>query len=122
MSQNRKKHANPLPVASLARWIFLAFFAGVIGLSYVYLKNEQARTGDQIKNMERRLNELTTQNEVLHGRVSTLSSRTALQKRLNDGFIKMIPVTDNRIVRVNGNPMRIASGELRAVSNEVAIK
>ena len=121
MAQNRKKHANSLPVHWLARSIFFAFLAGIMGLGYVYLKNQQASTGDEIKNMERKLSDLTTQNEVLHGRISTLSSRTTLQRRLNEGFIKMIPVSDNRIVRINGTPMRIASGEIRAVSNEVAV-
>jgi len=122
MAQNRKKHANSLPVASLARWIFLAFFLGITGLGYVYLKNQQASTGDEIKILERKLDEYTTQNNVLHGRISTLSSRTALQRRLNEGFIKMIPVSDDRIVRVNVAPARIAAGEIRAVSNEVAAK
>ena len=126
MSLHRKKHANSLPVHWFARSIFYAFMAGIIGLGYVYIKNQQATTGDEIKNMERKLSDLMTQNDVLHGRVSTLSSHSTLQKRLNDGFIKMIPVSENRIVRVNGmsnaSPIRIASGEIRAVSNEVAVK
>jgi len=119
---NRKKHANSLPVAPLARWIFVAFFLGMTGLGYVYLKNQQASTGDEIRNLERKLDDLTTQNNVLHGRISTLSSRTTLQRRLNEGFIKMIPVSDDRIVRVNAAPARVAAGEIRAVSNEVALK
>jgi len=126
MALNRKKHVNSLPVHWLARSIFSAILVGVMGLGYVYLKNQQASTGDEMKNMERKLSDLMTQNEVLHGRISTLSSRTTLQRRVNEGFIKMIPVSENRIVRLNGTPngapMRIAAGEIRAVSNEVAVK
>jgi hypothetical protein len=122
MSHNRKKHANSLPVATLARWIFVAFFIGVTGLGYVYLKNQLCSTGDEIKNMEHKLEDLITQNNVMHGKISTLSSRTMLQRRLNEGFIRMIPVSDDRIVRVNVQPVRIAGGEIRAVSNEVAAK
>ena len=122
MAHNRKKHANTLPVATLARWIFVAFFVGVIGLGYVYLKNQLHSTGDEIKNLEHKLDDLATQNNVMHGRISTLSSRTMLQRRLNEGFIKMIPVSDDRIVRVNIQPARIAGGEIRAVSNEVVAK
>jgi len=122
MAQNRKKHANSLPVAWLARWVFVAFFLGVTGLGYVYLKNQLHSTGDEIKVMERKLDDLAVQNNVMHGRISTLSSRTMLQRRLNEGFIKMSPVSDDRIVRVNVTPARIAAGEIRAVSNEVAAK
>lgn len=122
MAQNRKKHANALPVASLARWIFVAFFMGVTGLGYVYLKNQLHSTGDEIKILECKLDDLTTRNNVLHGRISTLSSRTTLQRKLNEGFIKMIPVSDDRIVRVNVAPAHLAAGEIRAVSNEVASK
>jgi len=122
MAQNRKKHANALPVASLARWVFLAFFMGIIGLGYVYLKNQLHSTGDEIKTLECKLDDLTTRNNVLHGRISTLSSRTALQRKLNEGFIKMIPVSDDRLVRVTVAPAPVTAGEIRAVSNEVAAK
>ena len=122
MAHNRKKHTNTLPVASLARWIFVAFFIGVTGLGFVYLKNQLHSTGDEIKTLERKLDDLTTQNNLMHGRISSLSSRTMLQRRLNEGFIKMIPVSDDRIVRVGVQPSRLAAGEIRAVSNEVAAK
>jgi hypothetical protein len=122
MAHNRKQNVNTLPAASLARWIFVAFFIGVTGLGYVYLKNQYHRTGDEIRNLERTYDDLVTQNNLMHGRISTLSSRTTLQRRLNEGFIKMIPVSDDRIVRVNVQPARVASGEIRAVSNEVAAK
>lgn len=122
MAQNRKKHANALPVASLSKWIIAAFFLGVVGLSYVYLKNQHLTTGDEIKRMERELANLNTQNELMHGRIVALSSRSVLQRRLNEGFIKMIPVTDDRIVRINTTPVQIAQGEIRPVSNEVAAK
>jgi hypothetical protein len=122
MAQNRKKHANSLPVASLAKWIIAAFFLGVIGLSYVYLKNQHLTTGDEIKRLEREFDSLNTQNDLMRGRIAALSSRSVLQRRLNEGFIKMIPVTDDRIVRINTAPSRNAQGEIRPVSNEVAAK
>lgn len=122
MAHNRKKHANALPVASLARWVLAAFLIGVTGLGYVYTKNQLHRSGDEIKSLEHKLDDLTTQNNLMHGKISTLSSRSMLQRRLNEGFIKMVPVSDDRIVRVNVQPVRIAAGEIRAVSNEVSAK
>ena len=122
MAQNRKKHANKLPVATLTKWVIAAFFFGVVGLSYVYLKNQLHSTSDEIKVLECKLAELNTQNELLRGNISALSSRSVLQRHLKEGFIKMIPVSDDRIVRVSVASEREAAGEIRAVSNEVAAK
>jgi len=122
MALNRKKHANKLPVATLTKWVITAFFFGVAGLSYVYLKNQLHTTCDEIKVLECKLAELNTQNELLRGNISALSSRTVLQRHLKEGFIKMIPVSDDCIVRVSAAPVRDVTAEIRAVSNEVAAK
>jgi hypothetical protein len=122
MAQNRRKHANTLPLASLSKWLLVLFIFGVVGLSFVYLKNQLHATGDEIKRMEREAADLNTRNDILRGRIASLSSRSVLQRRLNEGFIRMIPVSDDRIVRVNGGPARLALDEIRAVSNEVLAK
>ena len=81
------------------------------GLMFVYLKNGLHPQGGQIKELERELAELNTKNEVLKTKIASLSSRAVIQRRLNDGFIKMIPISDDRIVRVSAPPQRIAVRE-----------
>lgn len=122
MAQNRKKHANKLPVATLTKWMIVAFFFGVAGLGYVYLKNQLHTTSDEIKILEGTLARLSTENDLLRGNISALSSRSVLQRHLKEGFIKMVPVSDDRIVRVSAASAREVAGEIRAVSNEVAAK
>jgi hypothetical protein len=111
MAVNRKKHTAQINIAPLAKVIALVFFAGFIGLMFVYLKNGLHPQGGQIKDLERELAELNTKNEVLKTKIASLSSRAVLQRRLNEGFIKMIPISDDRIVRVSAPPERIAARE-----------
>lgn len=121
MSLNRRRHANALPLLSMARWILMAVFFGMAGLGYVYFKNQLHTSGVEIKRLERELAELQTSCEVAQAKIASLSSRTELQRRLNTGFIKMQPITDERIVRVSGPGVPgLASaepGELRPVVN-----
>lgn len=116
MAVNRKRHTNSMPMAALSRWMLVAFFLCIAGLGYVNLTNQLHQAGSRIKDLERQLASLETQTEVARTRVASLSSRAALQRRLNEGFIKMIPITDDRIVRINSK----TPGEIRQASNRVA--
>jgi hypothetical protein len=117
MGFNRRRHANTLPLASIAIWITVAAFVCAAGLFYVYCKNQLHITGTKIKLLERELEALIKQDEVVRAKIASLSSHAALQRRLDDGFIKLVPITDDRLVRVEASPIR-APSELRSVVNE----
>lgn len=113
---NRRRHANAVPLASIATWVVVCIFIGGAGLWYVYLKNQLVTTGTKIKALERELADIRTQDEVVSSKIASLSSRATLQRRLNEGFIKLVPITDDRLVRLDAAP-RNDSAEIRAVSN-----
>ncbi len=117
MASNRRRHPNAVPLASICTWVTICLLLGGAGLWYVYLKNQIHSDGTKIKALERELAELATQDEVVSAKVALLSSHSALQRRLADGFIKLIPISDDRLVRLE-NPARPTQGDLRAVSNE----
>ncbi len=117
MASNRRRHANAVPLALIATWILVLGTLGAAGLGYVYLKNQIHVTGAKIKSLENELEKLNTQDEVMRAKIAVLSSRDAMNRRLNEGFIKLVPVSDERLVRVE-MPSRKAVSELRAVSNE----
>ena len=87
------------------------------GLGYVYLSNGINADGDQVRKLEKELGALRTQNEVVRTQIGTLTSRNAIQRRLNEGFIKMVQISDGSIVRLNGGSPAIAA--LRTISNQV---
>ena len=95
------------------------------GLSYVYLKNQLHVSGVQRKGMEQELNELISENNVMEAQISRLTSRTALQRRLDEGFIKLVPITSQAIVRVHPQENtrwaaedRTGGNQLQTVSHE----
>lgn len=116
MAENKRRHANAIPVASFVTWTFIGLFVCVGGLGFVWCKNDLHRTGGRIKDLERELLDLRNKNEVARAHIAQLSSTKALQDRFDTGFIKLIKIADDRIVHV---PVKASERtELRAVSNE----
>jgi hypothetical protein len=100
MNRSRRKSWNPVEAASLARWIVLTAFLALIGLIYVYLTIQLYHLGDRKKALENELAGLRMQNDVAKGQIAALTSRSALQRRLKEGYLKMIPITEHNIVRL----------------------
>jgi hypothetical protein len=97
------------------KWVVIAVFLGITGLSYVYLSNTMHNNGSEISKIEKDNSRLKVLIEEAQAKITQLSSRTVLQRRLNEGFIKMVAITDDRIVRINA-PQHSAN-EIRAVAN-----
>jgi hypothetical protein len=118
MNRRRRKNFNPIDAPSLARWIVIAGFLAATGLSYVYLTVQLHHQGVQRRALEQELIATRTQNEDAKVQIAALTSRTALQRRLKEGYLKMIPITEQSIVRLNA-PLRSASeDELQPVANQ----
>ena len=118
MNRSRRKNLNTIDAPSLARWIVLTLFVAVTGLIYVYLSVQLHRLGDQQKLLEKELFALRNDNEVATGQIAALTSRSALQRRLKEGYIKMIPIAERNIVRLTA-PARIPEEDaIQPVANE----
>jgi len=122
MSRNRRRHSNQVPVRALSPWLILSAILLIGGMSWVNIKNQIFTKGQEIKRLESQLAEIETQGKALDSRIAVLSSRTALQKRVSDGFIKVIPIVQEKVVQVNLNPNGVYASltggdEIRAVSN-----
>jgi hypothetical protein len=75
-------------------------FLALAGLAYVYLTLQLYHLGERRKALENELAALRTQNDVAAGQIAALTSRTALQRRLKEGYLKMVPVSESKIVRL----------------------
>jgi len=116
MSRSRRKNINSVDAASLARWIVVIAFLAVAGLSYVYLNLQLHRLGDRKKALETELASLRAQNEVARVQTAALTSRAALQRRLKEGYLKMIPIAEHNIVRLT-MPAPNSENAIQPVSN-----
>jgi hypothetical protein len=116
MNHSRRKDLNTVGAVSLARWIVLTAFFALTGLSYVYLTLQLYHLGDRKKALETELASLRTQNDVAGVQIAALTSRLALQRRLKEGYLKMIPIAERNIVRLT-MPAANFDDALQPVSN-----
>src|SRR5260370_6235274 len=100
MNRSRRRNWNAVNAASLARWIVVTVFLALAGLSYVYLTLQLYHLGERRKAIENELVSLRTQNDVAGVQIAALTSRSALQRRLKEGYLKMVPIFENNIVRL----------------------
>jgi hypothetical protein len=108
MHAPRRKSFNSVNAASLARWIALTGFLALTGLIYVYLTLQLYHLGDRKKALETELTNLRLQNDIARAQITARTSHLALQRQLKDGYLKMIPIAEQNIVRLSApRPARV---------------
>ncbi len=120
MNHSRRKNQNTVNAASLARWIVVTAFLALAGLSYVYLTLQLYHLGERKKLVENELLSLRTQNDVASVQIAALTSRSALQRRLKEGYLKMIPISERDIVRITVPARRSDEDAIQPVVNQRA--
>ena len=118
MPDNRRRNANTVPVVKFLTFTALGTAACAAGLSFVWCKNQMFTTGVQIKKLEGELVQLRSRNEAARTNIAKLISTAELQKRYASGWIKLVPISGDRIVLVGSGPKAAGPGELRAVNND----
>ena len=116
MPRARRKQFNAINAASLARWLVVTGLIAVAGLIYVYLTVQLYHLGDQKKKLEIELTNIRSEIDVANVQIAALTSRSALQRRLKEGYLKMIPIAEQHIVRLNP-PTARGEDAIQPVSN-----
>ena len=120
MHAPRRKAFNSVNAASLARWIAITASLAMTGLIYVYLTLQLHDLGDRKKALENELTSLRAQNDVASVQIAALTSRSAMQRRLKEGYLKMIPIAEHNIVRLNASPRPPGEDAVQPISNKRA--
>jgi hypothetical protein len=122
MSRSRRKNWNVVNAASLARWLVLTVFLALTGLSYVYLTLQLYHLGERKKALENELAALRTQSDVATGQIAALTSRVALERRVKEGYLELVPISERNIVRLTIPEHRPDGVRIQPVINERAGK
>jgi len=122
MKRSHRKNWNAVNAASLARWIVVTAFLALAGLSYVYLTLQLYHLGERKKAVENELISLRTQNDVASVQIAALTSRSALQRRLKEGYLKMIPISENNIVRLTIPARPAEEDAIQPVANRSGLR
>ena len=120
MHAPRRKTFNSVNAASLVRWILITGFLALTGLIYVYLTLQLYHLGDRKKALENELTSLRSQNDVASVQIAALTSRSAMQRRLKEGYLKMIPITEQNIVRLSMPSRERREDAIQPVANKRA--
>ena len=113
---------NPIQIAKALKYIAFAVITGSLGLSYVYLKNQQFALADEIRLTEKRIKQVRAENEVLLAKTTELSSRRALQHRMTSGSLHVVQISGDKIARLTPASPAMEDGVLRTASNERAAR
>jgi hypothetical protein len=122
MNRSRRRNCNAVNAASLARWIVMTAFLALAGLTYVYLTLQLYHLGERRKAIENELISLRTQNDVASAQIAALTSRSALQRRLKEGYLKMMPISEANIVRLTIPPRSPEENTIQPVVNPSAAR
>jgi hypothetical protein len=117
MNRSHRRNRNAVNAASLARWIIVTAFVALTGLGYVYLTLQLYHLGERRKAVENELASLRTQNDVASVQIAALTSRSALQRLLKEGYLKMLPISENKIVRLTVPPRAADEDTIQPVAN-----
>jgi hypothetical protein len=97
-------------------------FLALAGLTYVYLTLQLYHLGERRKAIENELISLRTQNDVASAQIAALTSRSALQRRLKEGYLKMMPISEANIVRLTIPPRSPEENTIQPVGNPSAAR
>ena len=122
MHAPRRKAFNSVNAPSLARWIAITATLATTGLIYVYLTLQLHDLGDRKKALENELTSLRAQNEVASVQIAALTSRSAMQRRIKEGYLKMIPISERNIVRLSASARLPGEDALQPIANRRAAK
>lgn len=106
MQRARRKQFNSINAPALARGIVITAFLSVTGLIYVYLSLQLYDLGKQKTKLEQELGTLKAESKINADQIAALTSYPALQRRLKEGYLKMVPIAERNIVRVNSPSFR----------------
>ena len=122
MPAPRRRAFNSVNAVSLARWIAITASLAMTGLIYVYLSLQLHELGARKKALENELTSVRAQNEVASAQIAALTSRSAMQRRLKEGYLKMIPISEHNIVRLNVPSRPRGEDAIQPVANKRVVR
>jgi cell division protein FtsB len=120
MKGNRRRATNAIEVNFVVRMLVFGFLTGMAALFFVYLKNQQHAVGNKSRIVEQQFHEYEARNTALEARITSMTSRGYLQRKLDEGYIRLEAVRDTAVARITPPASAEPDGVLRTASREPA--
>ena len=118
MQRTRRQQFNTIDAPSLVRWLLIATFVAVTGLIYVYLTVQLKKLGDHKVALEKEITALRIANTDTSTQIANLTSRPALERRLKEGYLKLVPIPESAIARLSPMSERVRDDGVQPVANQ----
>ncbi len=96
----RSRYRNPIKTGLIARLVIYCILTGALGGGFVWVRNEQVKTGDQIRQLENELADLESQAQLWQIRVASAKDRVELAKRLKWSGSDLQPIDPQRVLQL----------------------
>ncbi len=122
MQRARRKQFNTINAPALARGLVITAFLSVTGLIYVYLSLQLYDLGKQKNKLEQTLTGLRADSKIAADQITALTSYPALQRRQKEGYLKMVSIAEQNIVRLSVRTAARGEDDIQPVVNQRAGK
>ena len=119
MSRNRKSQSAAIRFGPALKAFVLCLLIGGTGVGYVWQQDQIASLGKQIKARENQLQRLQQSNEDQRRTLELMRSPGALQKRIQELNLGLVPAQPNQVLRLTEGgvePAHARPGEQLAVA------
>ena len=111
MSRNRMRNSQSLHWMGVLKWVVILGFLSVLGLSYMFCKNQNLRLADETQTLRKKLDRIERQNTTLALDLEMMKSPELLKRRLQQMRSSLVPLYDPRmlahVMRMEGQSTRM---------------
>jgi hypothetical protein len=111
MSRNRMRNSQSLHWMGVLKWVVILGLVSVLGLSYMFCKNQNLRLADETNKLAGKLKSIEQHNTALGLDLEMMKSPSLLKRRLELNHSTLVPLYDQRMIahvtRMEGQSTRM---------------
>lgn len=103
MAKNRKNQSAAVRLGPALKALVICFFIGGSGVGYVWQKTQITKLGQQMKQLEQRLDEMHAQNKLRADQLAYLRSPQVIDARVRELNLGLVLPHPEQVIRINEN-------------------
>ena len=121
MSRNRMRNSQSLHWMGVMKWVLILGMGSVLGLSYMFCKNQNMRLADETHELHLKLEGIERHNTALNLDLQMMESPNPLKRRLAQMRSSLVPLYDPRmlahVTRMEGQSTRMKLEAMGTIPN-----
>ena len=121
MSRNRMRNSQSLHWMGVLKWVLILGLVSVLGLSYMFCKNQNMRLADETRQLRLKLERIEQHNTALALDLEMLKSPALLKRRLAQMHSTLLPLYDPQMIahvrRMEGESTRMMLAKMGTIPN-----